>query len=322
MLTTTNNDPTFGFKILKAGVLSLIQDLGRTGQFNIGLTNGGPLDQSAFTLANRLCANHENTCAIEITAGGLELESHCEQCFAVTGANMPLTINNQPKQLWQTHSIKPGDVIKLGVSTNGLRSYLAVSGGFLVSPMFNSTSTVCREHIGGLNGGALHKHDFIKCVQANQAHPFYKIDDTHQPVYSNNVTLRVVLGYQHKLFSNLEKRLFFSSEYKVSEHFDRMGYRLKGRKIKSNAHGVLSEGICHGAIQIPNDGQPIVLLNDRQTIGGYPKIGSVIKLDTYSLGQTGSDAIVHFEEISMEKANNLFHLAQFSNKQIQLIEKK
>ena len=311
---------TFGFKILKPGILALIQDSGRTGQFNIGLTNGGAMDQSAFNFANQLCSNTENTTAIEISAGGLQLESNCNQVIAVTGANMPLLINNQPKALWQSHKIQSGDTIKLGFATQGLRSYLAVAGGFKIDKIFNSTSTVCRENIGGLNGNALKANDFLACNHIKTPTALYYLEAKHQPVYSNTLTLRMILSYQHKQFSDLEKRLFFASEYTVSHHFNRMGYRLTGRKIQANVNGILSEGICHGAVQIPNDGQPIVLLNDRQTIGGYPKIGSVIKLDTQKLAQTGQGARLHFEAISMEHANNLFHLNRSYLQRIKLIK--
>ncbi|BCE03000.1 biotin-dependent carboxyltransferase family protein [Marinicellulosiphila megalodicopiae] len=298
------------FKVLKPGVLCLIQDSGRFGAFNIGLTNGGPIDKTAFNWANRLCSNDLNAPVIEISIGGLALEAQTNQIIALTGANMPLSINGQSKALWQTHTVQTGDVIKLGYSTKGIRSYLAVQGGFQIEHSFNSASTVCRENIGGLNGTALQTHDELPVLNLdnNIKHKQFLLDKKHQPVYSNDITLRTISSYQHKQFNHIEKQKFYSSEYIVSQHINRMGYRLTGQKIQCNLKGILSEGICHGAAQIPQDGQPIVLLNDRQTIGGYPKIGSVISLDTEKLGQLQAGAKVHFEEISMEEANNIFHL--------------
>ena len=120
--------------------------------------------------------------------------------------------------------------------------------------------------------------------------------------------LHTVPSYQQRHFTSYQQRLFFSTEYTVSKSFDRMGYRLEGQAITCDVEGILSEGICHGAVQIPADGQPIVLLNDRQTIGGYPKIGAVSSVDTAKLGQLNQGGKVHFEPISMEQAHNIFHL--------------
>ena len=316
-----------GFKVIKPGILSLIQDSGRVGHFNIGLTNGGPIDKTAFKWANRLCSNDLNASVIEVSVGGLELQASCDQVIALTGANIPLSINNQAKELWQSHPIKAGDVIKLGFATQGLRSYLAVYGGFQIEKTFDSTATVCREKIGGLcnnkisgqvggeigekvGGQPLQIDDCLPCVQLNtDSYPeLLQLEKLHQPTYKNDITLRTICSYQQKHFSNIEQRMFYSSQYTVSQNIDRMGYRLTGRKVTSDLKGILSEGICHGAIQIPSDGQPIVLLNDRQTIGGYPKIGSVIGLDTQKLGQLAPGGNVYFEKISMEAANNIFHL--------------
>ena len=128
----------------------------------------------------------------------------------------------------------------------------------------------------------------------------------------------MILGYQQETFDPVQQQLFFSSEYTVSDRCDRMGYRLTGQEVQSSIKGILSEGICHGAIQIPADGQPIVLINDRQTIGGYPKIGSMISSDTARLGQMLPGAKVSFEAVSMEQAHNLLHFAEAGFQQAQL----
>jgi len=305
-----------GFLVKRAGVLSLIQDTGRFGAFNIGLTNGGPVDKEAFHWANRLCNNELDLTSIEITMGGLSLTAQLDTVIAVTGANMPLTINGTSKSLWRSHKIKAGDIIELGYASKGIRCYLAVKGGFNITKSFGSTATVCREHIGGLTGGKLMLGDILpyNAVIANTRHtnPRQKnllLPEQSWPSYEQNVILHTIPSYQQHYFSSYQQRLFFSSEYKVSQSYDRMGYRLEGRAIDCDIEGVLSEGICHGAVQIPANGQPIVLMNDRQTIGGYPKIGAVISLDTAKLGQLSQGAKVHFEPISMEKAHNFYHLA-------------
>ncbi len=302
-----------GFIITKSDVLSLLQDQGRFGHFNLGLTNGGALDPIAFHWANCLCNNQLDNTVIEVSVGGFAMTAQVDTHIAITGAKMPFTINGEVKSLWQSYKVKAGDTIELGFAAQGLRCYIAVDGGFDISNSFGSSSTVCRESIGGLQkqGSKLQINDVIPCTNSakNRVVKLFKLEEHNQPSYGNDIILRTIPSYQQHCFSSHQQRLFYSSEYQVSKHFDRMGYRLEGTKIKASIDGVLSEGICHGAIQIPADGQPIVLLNDRQTIGGYPKIGAVISLDTAKLSQLGQGGKVHFEPISMERAHNLYHLS-------------
>ena len=296
-------------KVLQPGLLTLIQDAGRYGQHRIGLTNGGPLDTTAFNWANRLCHNPVNSSALEISIGGLVLESQTDSYIAVTGAVMPFKINGIEAASWRTHPIKMGDKLEFGFATNGARAYLAISGGFNIEPSFTSTATVARESIGGLNGGKLVQGDMLACAQVSSAE-LLMTPENEIPRYDSEISIRVILGYQHQSFDSVQQRLFFTSQYQLSDKLDRMGFRLQGQAIKSEISGMLSEGICHGAIQVPADGQPIVLMNDRQTIGGYPKIGSVIALDTAKLSQLMPGNKVNFEQISLEQAHNINHLAK------------
>ncbi|KGJ96044.1 biotin-dependent carboxyltransferase family protein [Thalassotalea sp. ND16A] len=295
-----------GFKVTKSGLLSLVQDLGRYGCHNIGLTTGGPLDPYAFKWANRLLANELNASAIEISIGGLALEALVDTRICITGAEIEFTINgiNQPQ--WQSLAVTAGDNINFGFVSSGVRSYLAVRDGFDIEPTFGSTSTVVREGLGGVNGTKLLDGQFLPCAN-------FEGNDSHLklatiPEYKTDICLRVILGYQHHAFTALQKRRFFSSVYRVSEHCDRMGYRLTGPEIKPAVDGILSEGICLGAIQVPANGQPIVLMNDRQTIGGYPKLGSVLSADLAKLAQCAQGATIRFEQISIEDAHNILHL--------------
>jgi len=311
MVSSNSNNTDLGLIVTHGGVLSLIQDAGRFGAFNLGLTNGGPADLPAFYWANRLCGNELNTTAVEVSLGGLALTAQVDCVIAVTGAPMPLSINGKQAQLWQSHLINAGDNISFGFSPRGVRCYLAVAGGFIVKQNFGSTSTVCRESVGGLQGDKLRVNDVLPCLSLSMMTEKPKklmLAEHEQPKYSNELVLHTVLGYQHQHFSAIDKRMFFSSEYHVSQYWDRMGYRIQGRAIKADIEGILSEGICYGAVQIPADGQPIVLLNDRQTIGGYPKIGAVISQDCAKLSQLRQGDKVRFEPISMSQADNMFHL--------------
>ena len=303
-------------KVIQPGVLSLLQDAGRFGQHRIGLTTGGPLDAEAFQWANRLCGNAvaDAATAIEISIGGLVLSAEADTSIAFTGAQMPLKINQKAVNSWQTLRVKAGDRIEVGYATQGARAYLAVAGGFDIPPSFGSTATVSREGIGGLQGKALVNGDQLP-LRAVAKPECVMLEEQDRPDYQTSVTLRVITGYQQEHFSATQQALFFNSEYTVSEQCDRMGFRLDGQAVKADITGMLSEGICYGAIQIPANGQPIVLLNDRQTIGGYPKIGSVFSLDIARLTQLLPGGKVRFTPITQADAHNQLHLAawRFNN---------
>ncbi|MBT5030790.1 MAG: biotin-dependent carboxyltransferase [Proteobacteria bacterium] len=294
-----------GFKVIAPGALSLLQDEGRFGQLRLGLTNGGPMDFESFYWAQRLCGNDSSATVIEVSVGGLALEALSETVIAITGADMPTTINGQSVSEWRSHKIKAGDRLQMGFAQCGLRAYLAVSGGFDVTPVFGSSATVVREGLGGLDGQALQEGQILSIRKAKRRN-MLMLSKQHRPdlaKIAEEVELQLLPGYQCADFSADVRRLLFSSEFVVSNRSDRMGYCLNGPDVSSGLSGVLSEGICHGAVQVPPDGQPIVLLNDRQTIGGYPKLGSIISCDTFKLAQCKPGAVVRFAEIDPEQAH-------------------
>tara|TARA_B100000780_G_scaffold267668_1_gene224954 strand:- start:1744 stop:2706 length:963 start_codon:yes stop_codon:yes gene_type:complete len=314
------------FKVLQPGLLSLLQDLGRFGQHAIGLTSGGPLDTEAFLWANRILHNSANACAIEVSFGGLQLQAKTDTYLCVTGANLGLSINGIDKALWTSHKIVNGDDIKLSYSSQGCRSYLAVAGGFQVIPSFGSTATVVREKIGGLKGAKLATNDSLACVRtphlARQA-----LAEADWPLYgpqdnSSNQTytrLRLLPSYQHQQFDSATRARFFHGQYSVTDRSDRMGMRLEGPAVACPSSQMLSEGICLGAVQVPADGQPIVLLNDRQTIGGYPKIGAVMASDTACLAQLRPGDKVVFKAVDLYQAQTINTLAQIKFDAIKLL---
>jgi len=294
-------------KVIKPGIYSLLQDGGRYGQHSMGLTTGGPLDRNAFRWANLLCENPQDSASIEVTVGGLVLESTVTTTLAVTGADIPLSINKQPAALWQSHSVNPGDLIELGFARSGNRAYLAIGGGFQAEAIFNSVATVPREGLGGLNadGAALKSGELLPCKPTENASLWQLPENLRADYRENSALLRMVLGYQQECFNETQKQLFFNTQYSVTKNSDRMGFRLQGAEIIPTIEGILSEGICLGAIQFPPDGQPIVLLNDRQTMGGYPKIGSVLSVDIGKLAQPSAGGTVRFEAISIDQAQSL-----------------
>ena len=299
-----------GLKVIQSGVHSLVQDAGRYGFHNIGLTTGGPLDHNSFRWANRLCENEDSAACLEILVGGLVLESQIATQIAVTGAEIPLKINDRAVSGWRSHRVLAGDRIKLGYATAGCRAYLSVAGGIKAPLVFGSAATVVREGLGGLyqNGKPLSSGDILPCIPCNTDKNL-SLPQHQRPTLDAAITqIRVVLGYQHASFTQSQTQLFFSSEYSLSENSTRRGYRLSGAAVKPSLKGMLSEGICLGAIQFPADGQPIILLCDRQTIGGYPKIGSVFSLDIAKLAQLMPGRKLRFEAISIEQAHSALKL--------------
>lgn len=297
------------FTVEAPGVLSLIQDAGRFGQSALGLTNGGPMDATAARWANHLLGNATNASLIECSVGGLQLRAGTQSFIVVTGADIPLSINGQPAELWTVHKVSPGDSIELGMVTKGLRAYVAVAGGFQVPPQFGSTATVLREHIGGLDGNKLQSGDTLPVTPCHNLTRL-SLPAALRPQINSVLTLRLVQGYQYQSFSAIERQRFYLNSYTVTPQADRMGYKLKGSAIHCEQRQLLSEGICYGAVQIPPDGQPIVLLNDRQTLGGYPKMGSVLSLDCHLLAQASAGTQVYFTPINPEQAHNALCLAK------------
>jgi biotin-dependent carboxylase-like uncharacterized protein len=296
-------------RVLQSGVLSLLQDRGRFGYHRLGLANGGPLDGEAFHYCNRLLQNAQDCTLVEVSVGGLQLEAGVDTWLCLTGAPMPLSINGEPRALWAVHRVRAGDHIHIGHAKRGCRAYLGVADGFSIDPMFGSTATVVREHLGGLRGERLQVGDELPCATVAARRRLF-LAERDQPRYQTTLTVRVIPGYQQRHFSRRAQRRFFGEAFRVSERCDRMGYRLEGPTVACDIDGILSEGICLGAIQIPPDGAPIVLLNDRQTIGGYPKIGTALSLDAARLSQLVPGSTVHFAPITPHTALRALQLAE------------
>lgn len=298
-----------GFTVIAPGVLSILQDSGRFGQSALGLTTGGPMDAVSAYWANHLLGNSSTASLIECSVGGLQLRADSNSYITVTGATLPLSINDKTAEQWTVHKVQAGDVIELGMVNQGLRAYIAVAGGFTIAPQLGSTATVLREGIGGLTGNKLQPGDSLAAAAVNQL-PRLGLPARYRPQFNHALTLQLVEGYQAASFSAAERQRFYLHSYKVTPQADRMGYKLAGAAIRCQQSQLLSEGICYGAVQIPPDGQPIVLLNDRQTLGGYPKIGSVLSLDCAMLAQASAGTEVYFTPISPEQAHNALCLAK------------
>jgi biotin-dependent carboxylase-like uncharacterized protein len=290
-----------GFEVIKSGILTLLQDKGRFSYTHLGVTNSGAMDEYAFLVGQKLLENDLNTNSLEIAFSNVELKSKCNTTVAITGASCEFFINDILKLTWQTHLIRKNDVIKIGKITSGQRVYLSIKNGFNIKEEFKSNSTTLKEGIGGLNGNKIKNGDFLEFDSFDNI-LYRRLKKRYIPKYEQTLTLRVVLSYQESSFSKEEKDKFFNSTYLITPDFNRMACKLSGEKISSSFDGIISEGIAYGSIQIPKDGQPIILLKERQTIGGYPKIGTVLDIDCFKLAQMKIGSYVKFEIISIEEA--------------------
>ena len=284
-------------QVIDPGPLSLMQDLGRSGYQKAGVTTGGPMDEHAFLWANRLLGNKSNAAQIEITLGNFSCKFLAPAMIALTGADMGATINGQAIRSWSSHRVNPDDRLKLATARTGLRSYLAVSGGFQVKSTLGSCATVVRDKLGGSYGDGNPVQSEERLEYRAAAHTRqHLVPEKYIPDYASRVQIGVIPGYQYQEFTDKQRQLFFSSPYQVSNQIDRMGYRLSGKPVQCRMKKLVSEGIALGAIQIPPDGQPIVLLKDRQTIGGYPKIGCVAARDISRIAQCRPGDVIQFYE--------------------------
>jgi len=293
-----------GFEVIKSGIFTLIQDKGRYGLTHLGVSNSGVMDEYAALMAQKMLDNDLDTNILEIVFGNVELKASTDTVVCITGAKCEFSINDVPSVTWKTYKVTSGDTLKIGKVIEGQRVYLCVKNGFDIKNEFGSCSTTIKEELGGLNGKQLKKGDELSYKKADC---FYgnRLKEEHIPKYEEEVlTLRVVLSYQEDSFSQEEKDKFFSSTYKITPDFNRMACRLSGEEIHSDLNGIISEGISFGSIQIPKNGQPIILLKERQTIGGYPKIGSVLSIDCFKLAQRKVASQVRFEEIDIQTAQS------------------
>jgi biotin-dependent carboxylase-like uncharacterized protein len=287
------------FKVLNSGIFTTIQDQGRYGYAHLGITNSGAMDEYAYLWSQTLLGQ-KNINALEVMVG-LKLEATKDIEISITGADLDFKIDGNSLAIWQTHYIKKGSILSFNRRVYGQRAYLAIKGGFDVPKKYGSYSTTLKEGIGF----RLRRGDsLISCSGLKppipKSNPIFRVQPKYIPDYEKPLTLRVVLGYQEAEFTAEEREKFFNSEYEITLQSDRMGFRLKGEPIKANIDGIISEGIAFGSIQIPQDGQPIVLLKERQTIGGYPKIGTVLAEDCFRLAQRGAGCGIRFKEVDWE----------------------
>lgn len=290
-------------RVTSPGTLTTLQDLGRRGWLRFGVPASGAMDPVGLALANALVGNPLGTAALELTlaGAGFAVENGPVR-IAVAGGEFPLALDGETVAGVRSHWLEPGRTFSLASARAGARAYLAVEGGFRVEPVLGSVATHVRSGIGGWQGRALRAGDALPLDKA-AAEPGVERALPAGFKRPGHPRVRVVLGPQDDRFTAAAIETFLAAEYAVTNQADRMGYRLTGPKLEhAKGPDIVSDAVAPGSVQVPGFGEPIVLLADRQTTGGYPKIATVIGADLPALGQRRPGERLRFEAVTVEAA--------------------
>ncbi|ALV62823.1 Allophanate hydrolase 2 subunit 2 [Thermococcus sp. 2319x1] len=277
-----------------------IQDLGRTGYQKFGVPVSGVMDEVSARLANYLVGNGDNAPLLEFVLRGPTIRFHSSAVFAVSG-DVDAKLNGIPINPWESHWARRGDVLEVGTLKSGMYGYIAFAGGIKCEPILGSCSTYMRAKFGkALKSGDVLRLGYAPLPEREGK----KLPKELIPKYSNESEVMVILGPQEEHFTEEGIKTFLSSTYEVTSESDRMGYRLEGPVIEHLERGadIITDAIPPGSIQVPKSGKPIIMLADRQTTGGYAKIGIVAKVDIPRVAQTRPGGKLKFRAVSVEEA--------------------
>jgi antagonist of KipI len=314
--------------VIRPGLLTTVQDLGRPGYQHAGVPLGGALDAPALRLANLLVSNALGEAGLEITLAGPTLRFEAPHLLALTGADLSATLDGQPAPLYRPVAVQAGTVLAFGAVRAGCRAYLALAGGLGLPPVLGSCATLVRARLGGLHGRALLAGDALPApgpsglgaaLRARLALGFHGSSHAAaswlaarelRPALTTAPVLRALLGPEYAEFAPESRQAFWQQPFTVTPAADRMGYRLAGPPlVRQGGAELLSSAVAPGTVQVPPGGQPIVLLADCQTTGGYPRLAHVITADLALLAQAQPGTPLRFQEVSQAEAHALY-LAQ------------
>lgn len=301
-----------GFTVISPGPLTTIQDLGRNGFQNVGISTSGVLDYRAAVLGNLLVGNKKEEAVLEVTLMGPILEFKETNIIVITGGDFEAKINEKEVSSYQAILVNKGDTLSFGMPRNGCRCYIAFAGGMDISYVMESRSTNVRCEFGGFQGRKLKAMDEILFraprSKLNHMKDRNLYNEKERLIKREEVTtLRVVLGMQKEHFTKKGIHTFLNEIYKVTNESDRMGCKLSGKKIEvKERFDIISDGVPLGGIQVPPSGQPIIMLKDRQTTGGYVKIGAVCFVDISKIVQGRVGERFCFRCISVKEAQKLY----------------
>jgi antagonist of KipI len=291
------------------GMLTTVQDAGRFGCAHLGISPAGAADRMALRIANRLIGNDENAAALEMTLVGTTLEFEEACAVAIAGGECDCKLGESTVEMWTTVTVPAGGVLACGAMKRGARTYLAVGGGLEVAEILGSASTNLSGGFGGVEGRGVRKGDLLGARMATTARKAMKLKrGANERIYPtmDAMAIRLTNGVQQEWFDAEERGKLFAGEYRVSEESNRSGLRLKGAALgPREKKELLTEGVSLGAMQVPPDGQPIILFVDQQTTGGYPKIANVISADMHRIGQLRPRDEVRFSEVTIAEAVRL-----------------
>ncbi|WP_324753884.1 biotin-dependent carboxyltransferase family protein [Roseovarius sp. Pro17] len=307
------------FEVVKPGLLTTIQDLGRPGYFHLGIPEGGAMDRAAMRIANMLVGNPEDAAGLEAVFMGPELTFNEDALVAVAGAKMPVYVDGDERSSWSSFPVKAGQTLKFGYLKTGARIYIAIAGGIDTPPALGSRSTYPIGALGGFEGRALAAGDTVPVGKATAKAKERTLDQSLLAELPKPVELRVLPGlYWHRLTDASQKQ-FFADEWKVAPEADRMGYRFRGGNpmefvereqpfgAGSDPSNIVDGCYSYGSIQIPGGSEPIVLHRDAVSGGGYFTIGAIISADMDLIGQLQPNTPVKFRQVDMASALDARH---------------
>ncbi|QDI91117.1 biotin-dependent carboxyltransferase family protein [Salicibibacter halophilus] len=309
-------------QVVKPGLFTTVQDLGRNGFLHQGVLESGAMDRISLRTANMIVGNDENDAVLELTLNGPEIKMEADCLITVTGGGIVPVINGTPFSLGVPIFIPAKSNLNFQPANHGSRAYLAVAGGIDVPVVMDSKSTYVRAGIGGLEGRSLDKGDRLHVGKKKEkakkrlqsisekasGKPLAEQWGANGPLLERSrKTIRVFPGTHFDQFTSTSQKQFFQQSYTVSSRSDRMGYRLQSNEPlkRRESTSLLSEPVAFGTVQVPSDGQPIVLMADRQTTGGYPRFAQVAAVDIGKIAQSRPNEPVSFEKITLEEAESL-----------------
>jgi len=310
-------------RIGQPGMLTTVQDLGRTGHQRFGVPVSGAMDPLAHRVANLLVGNEDAAAALEITLLGPTIVFDEDMLIALAGADLGGVVGDRRIAPWHAAAVPAGSTLRFAGAARGCRAYLAVAGGIDVPTLLGSRSTYIRAALGGLNGGPLRRDDVLSCGVASALarrivgalEPAgrdivvagWGAGPSLRPSYGDTPVVRLLDGTHTGALTPASRERLYGDDFRVSPQSDRMGYRLEGPTLDlSHPLELLSEGVAFGTMQLPPAGSPIVLMADRQTTGGYPRVGEVVAVDLPLLAQLRPGDRVRFRRCSLDEAHTLY----------------
>ncbi|WP_077210432.1 biotin-dependent carboxyltransferase family protein [Bacillus dakarensis] len=312
-------------KVMKPGLLTTVQDLGRPEYRTFGVSTSGAMDKLSLQLANILVGNRESAAALEATLIGPHLLFQREGVIAITGGNLNPSINNQSIPMWKAIRVEKGDTLTFGPCVDGCRAYIAFAGGIDTPKVMGSRSTYVRGNYGGIEGRGLKSGDDLQVGESvfhvNSLNG-RRLRPNDIPDFKSSRSVRFILGPHHEEFTPKSFEAFLNEPYTLTNDSDRMGYRLQGPHLQHiNGPDIISDFISAGTIQVPGSGQPIIHMADCGTSGGYTKMGVIISADMPYIAQKKPGEQIVFQPITIEEAHRLLRNQEMLLSELSLINR-